>query len=838
MKHMLVFFFVFGVFCSVSFAVDEPFSTWSFAEGHPSISGKNVVYHYYYSTRGYYNVYLRDAETGNYQSIASTADNQKNPDIDGDIIVWQDDRNGNWDIYAMELSTRTVFPVCTAKGDQENPRVDGDIIVWQDLRNGNWDIYSYNIATGQEQAVYTGTFAQITPDVSTVNGKAYVVWQHHNGSIYNVYHKTIGPGRATPLSSSTAGQYRPRIDYPRVVWYDYRNGNADIYMYTFGYLLPVSIVENNTASQIYPVVSGRKIVWIDNRNGNWDIYCGDLDAAAIYPVCVEDSTQYAPDIDGSLVVWEDSRNTTVSDDDLYAGALDADSWHACTTLLDFEFVQDWKYPEWTGPVDNMFAGVTFSASHDGCEQDYVILDRYPDGMTSSGNVALGNYNGFTPCEFVSAELTMTFDQLQSRVSFYVGSHCGDYDIYAYNAETGGDLVDSVHFSLDCDLSEHGVHRFVELTSEIDNIKRVVINSWGLHVRIDDLEFNYDDTPPTAVLLEPSFDECTCGVYPILGTACDIDRSWVDYTLSYCPVNSDTWTEIISARGQICGTGDLLTHWDTSAIDHGRYFLKLEVSNECGLTSTDMTVAFVDKLYNTVDIQYPHEYNGSGNGIVGNIVCIDGTVWDHLCYDSTNGYNIDYREKGGSVWYPVMPGPHGTADVLNNPIGNWDTIANGIPDGPYEIRVSATDLCDNYKEDTVLIYIDNTIPEVEIVSPTNCQFYSVGEIIDIVGLADDENLSSWNLSYVGGAANSWTTLASGTSGVHGDIFSWDTSGLIPCSYTLRLRCWDQSLVNCTNDRHINETTVTVKLGADLNGDGCVDLTDFSLLAAEWLTGCSF
>jgi len=30
------------------------------------------------------------------------------------------------------------------------PDIDENIVVWQDNRNGNWDIYGYNLLTGEE----------------------------------------------------------------------------------------------------------------------------------------------------------------------------------------------------------------------------------------------------------------------------------------------------------------------------------------------------------------------------------------------------------------------------------------------------------------------------------------------------------------------------------------------------------------------------------------------------------------------------------------------------------------------------------------------------------------
>jgi beta propeller repeat protein len=68
--------------------------------------------------------------------------NACNPAISGNIVVWQDVRNGNWDIYGYDISTHTEFQITDNTADQEYPDISGHTVVWVDKRNGHKDIYA------------------------------------------------------------------------------------------------------------------------------------------------------------------------------------------------------------------------------------------------------------------------------------------------------------------------------------------------------------------------------------------------------------------------------------------------------------------------------------------------------------------------------------------------------------------------------------------------------------------------------------------------------------------------------------------------------------------------
>ena len=95
-------------------------------------------------------------------AITSNEAEQTNPDIDRNIVVWQDNRNGDWDIYGYNLTTRREFQITDEPHDQTNPAISGNTVVWEDSRDGNLQIFAI-VLDGPEVARCT---SKLTGDVN------------------------------------------------------------------------------------------------------------------------------------------------------------------------------------------------------------------------------------------------------------------------------------------------------------------------------------------------------------------------------------------------------------------------------------------------------------------------------------------------------------------------------------------------------------------------------------------------------------------------------------------------------------------------------------------------
>jgi hypothetical protein len=298
-------------------------------------------------------------------------------DINGDFVIcWQDERNGDSDIYAQWYDESgnpqgTNFKVNDDAGtsDQTYSSVALDmggyfVICWQDDRNGDDDTYAQRYdASGIPQ----GTNFRVDDDPGTANqnrpsvamdpaGNFVITWYDYRNGNYDIYTQMYDAA-GTPLGANflvnddggTATQAVPTVAIDTVgnfviTWYDYRNGNYDIYTQMYdaaGTPLGANLKVNDdlgTATQYQGVVGMDQagnfvIVWYDYRNGDSDIYAQMYDAAGnpqhpnnfMVNDDVESCQQYEPCVamDGAgnfVISWYDARN---GDNDIWAQRYDA-----------------------------------------------------------------------------------------------------------------------------------------------------------------------------------------------------------------------------------------------------------------------------------------------------------------------------------------------------------------------------------------------------------------------------------------------------------------------------------------------------------------------------------
>lgn len=289
-----------------------------------------------------------------YRITTSPAD-QKNPDIDGNIVAWEDSRNGNIDIYAADitdLNNPISFRVSSHTLDELSPQVSGRKIFYtrREPIPGvpyNYEIYMYNIDSGSTSLIAGNSIA------GTVTGadESTVVWSHGELYAYDIPTQSV-----FPVGQVTATSY-PDVSGDKIVWrspyssYPISGFDMDLWE-EFSIEMEGSIsnrpaISNNIvvwekssdiygadisdsqnvikfpictepSSQYTPAISGYNVVWRDYRNGNQDIFGYNLLTHTEYIVTDNSASQQFPAISGNIVVWEDNRNGHY---DIYATVL-------------------------------------------------------------------------------------------------------------------------------------------------------------------------------------------------------------------------------------------------------------------------------------------------------------------------------------------------------------------------------------------------------------------------------------------------------------------------------------------------------------------------------------
>jgi hypothetical protein len=227
-------------------------------------------------------------------------------------LSWYDSRHGVYEIYFARLTPNgnrigSEIRVTTADSDSLEPSLvwtgSGYGVCWYDYRDGNSEIYFAKLdATGNKigsdiRITYSAG-ASYRPSL-TWNGREFgVSWYDYRDGNYEIYFARLDfdgnkLGTDSRITNDSGSSYNPSLIWTGseygISWYDSRDGNYEIYFARLddpGNKKGSDVrVTNNHSSSYRPSVSwtGNEygISWYDNRDGNPEIYFARLDNTGI-----------------------------------------------------------------------------------------------------------------------------------------------------------------------------------------------------------------------------------------------------------------------------------------------------------------------------------------------------------------------------------------------------------------------------------------------------------------------------------------------------------------------------------------------------------------------------
>lgn len=221
---------------------------------------------------------------------------QRNAVVSGNVVAWEDFRNGNWDIYAKDLDTGVEWRVSSSATDETNPDIDGERIVY---RFGAGDILLYDVGTGATSTVAVGPGEQSRPRISGNR----IVWQDHRGSDWDIFLYDLSTGIETPMTS-TWDQYSPSIEGNQLVWVSEGASAGETSIVAYDAASASTFLIASTGRPSAPDLGGGAVTYLGWDTGDQKVYRRAITGGTPRIVPVGDGDHRSQRIDGARVALE------------------------------------------------------------------------------------------------------------------------------------------------------------------------------------------------------------------------------------------------------------------------------------------------------------------------------------------------------------------------------------------------------------------------------------------------------------------------------------------------------------------------------------------------------
>jgi len=253
-------------------------------------------------------LYAKNLITDEETAVDATTQDQLDPSIHQQRIVWQDHRDvGPGEIYFKNLMTNTVKRITTQSAGQYHPVIEDQWIVWADNRDLQFDLYAYNL--------YRDTSIQLTdtPEDETRPklNEQWVVYEEDKAGEQQINLRLMHlANQATvQLTNAASNKDKPAIVSGKVVWTEQQENSQS------------TQVRIGSLPDLQPVFNNRNMVAVTEGLLNYKATASELLTLWQEQAGVVEITRYSqllPTIESQTISW-DGSNTTGDDFNLNQG---------------------------------------------------------------------------------------------------------------------------------------------------------------------------------------------------------------------------------------------------------------------------------------------------------------------------------------------------------------------------------------------------------------------------------------------------------------------------------------------------------------------------------------
>ncbi len=165
--------------------------------------------------------------TGATEFVDQTTQDQLDPAVHGQRVVWQDFRDvGYGEIYMKDLRTGEVHRITDDTGGQYYPVIFDHWIVWADNRNTQFDLYGYNLKRHVEIQLTNTLEDETRPYLNA----EWVLYEEDSAGELNINLRLLHLASlaSVQLTNEESQKEKPSMASGKLFWIDLRSGHRQV----------------------------------------------------------------------------------------------------------------------------------------------------------------------------------------------------------------------------------------------------------------------------------------------------------------------------------------------------------------------------------------------------------------------------------------------------------------------------------------------------------------------------------------------------------------------------------------------------------------------------------